>query len=79
MYLVDWPADDSAEVEVAKCPSDTALYDGTGSSYPANTSGNMPKTLFLGGNGSSIPEDSQKLNRLQNSSLWENMELSKVP
>lgn len=51
MYLVDWPADDSAEVEVAKCPSDTALYDGTGSSYPANTSGNMPKTLFLGGNG----------------------------
>ena len=51
MYLVDWPTTEDAEVPVAQCPSDTALYDGTGSSYPANTSGNMPKTLFLGGNG----------------------------
>jgi prepilin-type N-terminal cleavage/methylation domain-containing protein len=47
MYVLgDWPPADDDEVAVAECLSGSELYNETGSSYPANTSGNMPKTLF---------------------------------
>ena len=52
IYLLDsWPPEDLIEVPVADCPSDEELYDKTGSSYPANTSAQMPKTLFENDSG----------------------------